>query len=225
MSGSRQVPFVTDQYYHVFNRGVAKQPTFTTEQDYLQARLAIQFYQYIDPPIKLSRYKTLPKDEKLNLLQELETRDKIVDIVSFVFMPNHWHFLLKQNTDNGITRFISQFSNSYTKYFNTKHARVGHLFQGIFKSVEIESEEQLLHVSRYIHLNPYGSGLVTKDRLKDYPWSSYPDYLIGNSNLVEMSSILHNFKSKRFSYENFVLDHSDYARELEYIKHLTIDID
>lgn len=225
MSGSRQVPFTTDQYYHVFNRGVAKQPTFSNEQDYLQAKLAIQFYQYVDPPIKLSRYKTLPKDEKLEVLQELETQDKIVDIVAFVFMPNHWHFLLRQSVDNGITKFISQFSNSYTKYFNTNHSRIGHLFQGIFKSVEIESEEQLLHVTRYIHLNPYVSNIVTKDQLKNYPWSSYPDYLKGDSNLVNMNSIKYRFNGDRFSYENFVLDHSDYARELEYIKHLTIDIE
>lgn len=225
MSGSRQVPFTTDQYYHVFNRGVAKQPTFTTNQDYLQAKLAIQFYQYVNPPIKLSRYKTLSKDDKVDVLRELEAQEKIVDIVAYVFMQNHWHFLLKQNTDNGITKFISQFSNSYTKYFNTKHSRVGHLFQGVFKSVEIESEEQLLHVSRYIHLNPYVSGLVTKDQLKNYPWSSYPDFLGGSSDLVNVSLVTSRFKSNKFSYENFVLDHSDYARELEYIKHLTIDIE
>lgn len=72
-------------------------------------------------------------------------------------MPNHFHLLIKQTEQNGISEFVGKFSNSYTKYYNTKHNRVGALLQGQLKAVLIESGEQLIHVSRYIHLNPTSS--------------------------------------------------------------------
>ena len=84
-------------------------------------------------------------------------------------MPNHFHLLLKQTIDNGISHFLSKFTNSYTKYFNTKYNRVGPVFQGVFKSVHIESDEQLMHLSRYIHLNPVVSAVVEKQNLLSYP--------------------------------------------------------
>lgn len=143
-------------------------------------------------------------------------------------MPNHFHFLLKQLTDNGISKFIGQFCNSYTRYFNTKHSRIGHVFQGVFKSVHVESQEQLIHLSRYIHLNPCVSSIVKKELLFDYPWSSYPNYLKGKSkgksDIFEIDPVLSSFKSPQ-DYQQFVLNHADYARELELVKHLVIDMD
>ena len=95
-------------------------------------------------------------------------------------MPNHFHFLIKQNKDSGITRFISDISNSHSRYFNTKYERIGKLFQGAFKSKEISTDEALLQVSRYIHLNPTNSTETNPDgRLKpeDYPFSSYKFFI------------------------------------------------
>jgi|SRR3989344_5276178 len=222
---ARDTPLVTGEYYHVFNRGVARQPTFLDNHDYKQAILSLSYYQFVNPPTKLSRYKSLPKAEKDSLLEKLNTSGpKWIQIISFVFMPNHFHFLLKQNSDNGISKFVGQFSNSYTRYFNIRHSRPGSLFQGPFKAVHVESEEQLLHLSRYLHLNPYVSSVVKKDKLAAYPWSSYPDYLQGKSRLIDMAPIMHRFKSPT-DYQSFVSNHADYARELEIIKHLTMDLD
>jgi len=217
MSG-RELPLVTGEYYHTFNRGVARLPTFLDDRDYKQAMLSLSYYQFVHPPIKLSRYKSLPRVEKDKLLESMnQSNQKLAQIISFVFMPNHFHLLLKQNIDDGISKFISQFSNSYTRYFNTRHSRPGSLFQGTFKAVHVESEEQLLHLSRYIHLNPYVSAVVKKDQLATYPWSSYPDFLQGKSQLPGFKSLA--------AYESFVSNHADYARELEIIKHLTMDLD
>lgn len=69
-------------------------------------------------------------------------------------MPNHFHFLIEQTADKGIASHMQRFINSYAHYVNIKYKRVGPLFQGLFKGVLIESDEQFLHVSRYIHLNP-----------------------------------------------------------------------
>ena len=198
---------------------------FTTISDYTRALQTLEYYRFTKPPLKFSKYKDLSIEQKNRINLELDfKKDYLVDILSFVFMPNHFHFLLKQNTDWGVSKFVGQFTNSYTRYFNTRNNRVGPVFQGVFKAVEIESEEQLIHLSRYIHLNPYVSSLVTKTELDNYRWSSLPAYLGLENSFVDKHTVLSQF-SKKFSYRDFVHNHSDYARELERVKHLVIDID
>ncbi len=218
-------PFVSNGYYHVFNRGVNKSDIYLVTRDYNQMLLSTNYYRFKNPSVKLSRLKLLSVTKQSQILAELEsTNNTLVDIMSFVFMPNHFHFLLKQNVDFGVSKFISQLTNSYTRYYNTSHNRTGHLFQGQFKSVEIESEDQLIHVSRYIHLNPYVSRLISKKTLDSYIYSSYLNYVSTKANFVNCNEILNIVGSKK-SYEDFVIGHADYARELEIIKHQTIDID
>ena len=137
-------------------------------------------------------------------------------------MPNHFHYLLQQKVDGGITEFVSKISNSYTKYFNTKNERVGPILQGEFKSVLVETDEQLIHLSRYIHLNPLVSYLT--DNLESYPWSSHPEYVgINRTSFCSKDIILKQFKSSE-DYKQFVLDQEDYGRKLERIKHQTLDL-
>lgn len=111
--------------------------------------------------------------------------------------------------------------NSYVHYVNTKYKRVGPLLQGRFRNVLIESDEQLMHVSRYIHLNPLVSNLTSD--LKKYAWSSYPSFVgIGKDELCD-GDLVTNYYKTREDYEKFVLDQEDYARELERIKHFILD--
>ena len=153
----------------------------------------------------------------------LNTNKKIVDIICYCLMPNHFHFLLRQKRTGGITEFASKLSNSYTKYINVKNKRVGPLLQGDFKAVYIGANEQLIHLSRYIHLNPL-IGYVTKD-LAAYRWSSYPDYInLTNSEICDKKIILDQFKSPE-EYKKFVLDQESYGRELEMIKHQLLDLE
>lgn len=211
-------------YYHVFNRGVNRLSTFIDERDYNQALLSINHYRFQNPPVKLSRFKSLSVTDQTGLLITLlNTHKTLVDILCFVLMPNHFHFLVKQNLDNGVSKFIANFTNSYARYYSTSHNWIGHLFQGQFKAVEIESESQLIHVSRYIHLNPLVSGLVKNESLKYYKWSSFIDYLKNNSQKIQIGDIMRYFKTP-VDYEKFILSYADYARELEFIKHLTLDI-
>lgn len=137
-------------------------------------------------------------------------------------MPNHFHFLLKQIAEDGISNFLSKFTNSYTRYFNTKHQRVGPLFQGAFKAVHIETDEQLIHLSRYIHLNPVSSIVIPKKDLLTYPWSSLPAYIHSNTRIVNTVPVLNHFSSVE-DYKLFQLDHISYAKELEKIKHLRLE--
>jgi len=222
---------ITDQFYHVFNRGVDRRQTFTGFPDYHRFLKTINFYRFTSLPIKLSHFLKQSTKTRTEFLNRLVLRQKIlVEILAFCLMPNHFHFLVKQTENNGISNFLRLCQNSYTKYFNIKNNRTGSLFQGQFKAVRVETEEQLLHLSRYIHLNPYTSYTVKSlDQLFSYPWSSLPEYSsininrkVEELNITDKTMILSQFKSAD-SYKKFICSQSDYQRQLDKIKHLTFD--
>lgn len=122
------------------------------------------------------------------------------DLVAYCLMPNHYHFLIKQNGDVPISTFISKLFTSYSMYFNKKYNRVGTLFQDIFKSVLVDDNEQLLWLSAYIHQNPVVAG-VTWD-LNQWKWSSYGQYL-GGEGVSNPGIILEQFKDLK-GYQKFV---------------------
>lgn len=218
------MPLVTDEIYHVFNRGIDHRPTFLNVREYERAYEVVRFYRFVKHPVRLSSFYTWSGERRQDYFAETEKIGyKLVDILSYCFMPNHFHFLLRQKEENGIAKFMSNFQNSYTRYFNVKNKRDGPLFLDQFKAVRIETDNQLLHVSRYIHLNPYSSYVVkTLNDLQKYPWSSFPEFLGLQSGFCNTKEILSYFKSES-SYKEFVLDQVGYQRELEGIKHLIIE--
>jgi putative transposase len=223
MATIRKIAFRDGEIYHVFNRGVDRRATFTNKREFSRAIELVKFYKHKDTPIRYSQIIKQPEDLRSKVLDQVYQSEKLVDILCFCLMPNHFHFLLKQNTDKGIATFISNFTNSYTKYLNIKNNRVGPLFQGTFKAVHIETEEQLVHVSRYIHLNPVVSSLVEEDQFENYPWSSYPEYLyLTSQQIADKELILSFFKSVK-DYKKFVEDQIDYGKKLEQIKHLLLE--
>jgi len=209
--------------YHVFNRGVEKRSTFTDKRELKRVMQALAYYRFKKPLFRFSHFLRLEKKMQIQALSNLKTTNKNVDIICYCLMPNHFHLLLRQIDDAGISKFMANFTNSYTKYFNMKNDRVGPLFQGLFKAVLIEDDEQLMHVSRYIHLNPASSFLVEPDFLESYEWSSYPDYLgLKNPEIIEKETVLNLFSNEE-QYKQFVLDQAGYARTLETIKHHLLD--
>lgn len=209
----RKIPLVTGEFYHVFNRGVAKMQIYNSSYDYTRFLKTMVYYSIKGPKPRFSIFSPTTN--------MIDRSKKIVEVICYCLMPNHFHLLLKQLEDDGITEFMSKLSNSYTKYINIKNNRVGPLLQGDFKSVHIGDDGQLLHVNRYIHLNPL-VGYVTED-LDNYKWSSYPGYIsLVKEEICLKDIIMSNFKSKE-NYKAFVLDHVDYAQKLESIKHLLFD--
>lgn len=219
----RKNPIVANEIYHVFNRSVAKQPIFLSSWDYTRALEVLKFYQYHKPPLRFSFYNRLPTELKNKFINELSQSGNLnVEIICFCLMPNHVHFLIKNLKNDGIKKFMSNFQNSYAKYFNIKKDRSGALFQSMFKAVRIETDEQLVHISRYIHLNPVTSYLINPEGLKTYMWSSYSNYLNKGSSFLKKDLVLGFFKSPKY-YERFVLDQADYQRDLDKIKHFAIE--
>lgn len=223
MSTNRKITLTTGFIYHVFNRGLDKRTTFHTKKEFERAVETLRFYQNSKPTIKFSSFLNLTLEDKLLFLNQANSSPKKTTILAYCLMPNHFHLLLKQNEDKGISKFMSDFTNSFTRYYNTKHKREGPLFQGIFKAVHVETTEQLLHISRYIHLNPYVSSLTESQNLHTYPWSSYKYYLEDIPHrTVDTLPVISHFKNKE-EYSEFVTDHMSYAQQLEMIKHLTIE--
>lgn len=221
----RYYPIVTGEIYHVFNRSVAGFPIFQTKTDYQRLLELINFYRYKNPAIRFSHFKKLPFDQRAIFQNNLITLySPQVEILAYCVMPNHFHFLLKQVEENGISRFIRILQNSYAKYFNTKNDRNGGLFQAMFKCLRIEDDEQLLHVARYIHLNPATAYLVHKiEDLQNYPWDSFGEYVKTEVHPFLDKSFLLSFFQSTTDFKSFTFDQVDYQRKLQGIKHLLFE--
>lgn len=211
----RTIPLVNNQYYHIFNRGSDKRDIFLQTRDYKRFQQTFYYYQFTGPKLRFSKFAK----SDLKIFKP-DQANKLVEIICYCLMPNHFHFLIKQLKNNGIPTFISNLCNSYTKYFNTKYPRVGPLLQGKYQSVLIETDEQLIHTSRYIHLNPVVSKITTD--LNSYLWSSYPEYVTEQEKLCAIKEILSFFPSPK-KYQEFVAAQIDYGTTLEIIKHRAID--
>ena len=219
----RTIPFVSNEVYHIFNRSIARQTIFIDRYDYKRALDLINFYRFSKPPLRFSHYKRLSKEQKDEFEKNfMINKHPMIEILAYCIMPNHVHFLLQPREDNAVSDFMRNLQNSYSKYFNTKHKRTGSLFQFMFKAVRMETDEQLIHVSRYIHLNPTTSYLIEAENLERYEWSSFKDYVSNIQSNVNKEMVLSHFKSEQ-DYRKFVFDQIEYQRELDKIKHLALE--
>lgn len=193
----RKIAFVKNYFYHVFNRGSRKQNIFLNDNDYQR---------FLE---KTKKYK-----EKFK-----------ISILVYCLLPNHFHFILQQSSTIPISNFLHSVTNSYGKYFNIKNELIGPLFQGRFRAKLIESEEYLLHLSRYIHLNP-SPFLSSKEKFSNYPYSSYQFYTgtgkIDKENIVNKEIILSYFSKTQpyLSYKSFV---EGKEKDFENISHLILE--
>lgn len=212
---SRKTILATGEYYHVFNRSVQKLPIFKGKRECDLFLESVGYYLQPNPPVKFSTYRK-NKDRYPILLQ-----DKIVTAVNYCLIPNHFHFTLCQNIDKGIREFIRKISSSFAHYFNIKNENSGPVFEDNFQAVRIESNEQLIHLSAYIHLNPVTSYLV--ENPEDYFYSSYRVYLgLEKSEIIDPSIVLEQFSSTG-EYRKFVMEQKLYQREKDKIKHLLLE--
>lgn len=213
---------VNGEVYHIFNRSIAEIDIFESKRVISRALNLTDFYRF--PQIKkYSHFKLLSNKAQEDYLKEIRKKDPFVEIYSFTFMPNHYHFLLKQVREKGISKFISDFQNGFAKYFNLRSNRDGGLFKSPFKSRRIATDEELLHVSRYVHLNPVTAFLMEFKDLKSSPLTSYPYYLgKSNNDLVNTDFIL-KIAGPIKNYSKFLENQVDYQRNLAKIKRLILE--
>lgn len=215
--------YAENSYYHIYNRGVNKEHIFHDKQDYAVFLSYLKTYLLPKNDNELREQLANPnlsyreKDQILQLLR-LNNFASEVKLIAYCLMPNHFHFLIKQNSFDSIDRFMSSFATRYTAYMNRKYKRLGPLYQGVYKAVLVESDEQLLYLSAYIHRNPIKRNLASKGEsfraaILKQP-SSYLDYLGDRkTEWVRPQEILSHFSTKypRLSYPAFVQEVDDYS--------------
>ena len=168
-------PLLKEGYiYHIFTKSIEGYRIFKSRAHYERFIETLKFYLYSEPPTKFSVYLRL-KDKERFFKTYMGNKPALVDILAYCLMPTHVHLLLVQLRDRGISEYMKRVLDSYSKYFNIKTNRKGPLWQSRFKHVLVETEEQLMHTTRYIHLNPTTDHLV--EQPEDWQFSSYREYL------------------------------------------------
>ncbi len=172
--------YQTGYYYHIFNCGLNRQAIFTTLEDYQRLVDVVRYYKN-DQRVSYAQVLNLNRNNSASLPQAALPQRPRVSLLAYCLMPNHFHFILRPLRQDGITKFLSDLTNSYTRYYNIKYQRLGSLFQGTFKAVHVEGDPSLFNLIRYIHLNPARSPQINyQGRVRlpgQYPFSSYNEWL------------------------------------------------
>ncbi len=197
--------FAPNEIYHIYNRGVEKRTIFPDKKDYHVFTRLLE--------LSLS-------GEKPDFMEYTRVKDKSesLELIAYCLMPNHFHFLIKLLDESGMTEFMRSISNAYVAYFNKKYKRVGSLFQGTYKAALVDKDEYLIHLSRYIHMNP----LDINQKLEEYPYSSYKYFLDNESALtwVKPAAVLEQFNNPH-EYKQFVEDYK--IDSLKILKDVILD--
>jgi len=211
----RTVPIETDETHHIFSKSIAGFKIFRNDRECERVKESSKFYKIENPPLRFSAFLEI-KNKNDFLEKKFPSSDNLVKIIAYCFMPTHFHLVLKQLKDGGVSIFMRRILNSYAKYFNIKTDRKGPLWESRFKNVAIPTDEILFHVTRYIHLNPVTAYLV--DHPNDWVFSSYKEFLgqIEEDEKVCDFSELMNINAK--SYQKFVDSNIDYQRKFAHMK-------
>ena len=219
--------FAPDEYFHIYNRAIEERLIFGDDWDKARFIISALFFQGENSSLHFSEItkriffilKLKPQTKERHSMSSINLADKLnvrfgtlekilnsrtVELVEFCLMPNHFHLILKEFQDGGISKYMQRLGDSFTKYFNARHNRRGHVFESRFNAVHVDSNEYLLPLSVYIHKNPYKLK-EWRGREEKYPWSSFQDFLGDNrwGKFLNPSIILEQFNNGE-DYKRFV---------------------
>lgn len=172
----RKVNFTQGGYYHIYNRGAARQSIFREEKHYI----------YL-----------------LRLLKKV-TAECLVTVVAYCLLPNHYHWLLRQDGEISAGKVPARVFGSYSQAFNKDCQRTGTLFEGPYKAIAVDNDAYLLHLCRYIHLNPVRHGLAAAPQ--DWPYSNYPEWLGQRPGTLVDKRFVQNYFDSPGAYQAFTGD-------------------
>ena len=181
---------VTGEIFHVLNRGVDKKNIFLDDKDYFRFVHNLFEFNDVNPTLNSGYFLNQKQSiDSRNQYIERKPRKLVVEILAFCLMPNHFHLLLRQREEGGITKFMRKLGVGYANYFNEKYKRTGTLFQGRYKIILVNQDAHFIHLPYYIHFNPldlimpeWRMGEIKNYQkaigfLESYRWSSHLDYL------------------------------------------------
>ncbi|MEK7586584.1 MAG: transposase [Patescibacteria group bacterium] len=181
----RKFDFAPDEYYHIYNRGTDKRIIFLDASDYSRFILLL----YVANKKETIHISDLSnwQGESLTVMNDNLESENLVEIGCYCLMPNHFHLLIREKEENGISLFMKKLLTGYSMYFNIKYQRTGKLFEGPFKAKHVADDDYLRYLFAYIHLNPVKitdpknwerkiipNQNLAKLFLKQYEFSSYP---------------------------------------------------
>jgi len=191
---TRKVPFVDGEYYHVYNRGVEKRDIFSDYNDMNRFFKSMEYFNALEPIGSI--YEKHFIDKKFG--GSASKSERLVNFIAYCLNPNHFHFILEQVADKGIEKFMHRLGTGYTRYFNDKNDRSGSLFQGRFKSIHIDSDNYLLHLSAYVNLNHLVHRLGGSASKSVDSRSSWREYIAEDGfGFCEKDIVLGQFKDKK----------------------------
>jgi putative transposase len=211
----RKTQFAPGEHYHIYGRGVSKQNIFLDTRDYVRFLFIILYFQ---SPIIINNISAIVtnfiKHKIFNISEKSKSnilKSRKVKLVSFTLMPNHFHLILLELEECGISEYMQRVLTAYAKYFNTKYEKTGHVFQGPFQASHVDKNEYLLYLSAYIHRNVREIA-KWKNKEYNYSWSSYQDCVGENrwGELLDNDIIIGQFKDGN-EYKRFV--HTSGAKE------------
>lgn len=173
----RRGEFEKGQYYHIYNRGANRQNIFFTRDNYLYCLKLVKKY----------------------------TEKYMVTVIAYCLMPNHYHFLLRQESEQPLSAFINALFNAYVQALNKQRNRTGTLFEGRFKHVRVDRDDYILHLCRYIHLNPLEAGLVAKP--EQWAFSNYLEWIEKRAGTLKDENFITGYFPNPQEYQQFVMDY------------------
>lgn len=219
---SRSISFSYNQFYHCYCRGTDKRKIFLHQKDY-ERFIALLYVCNSKEKIHLSDFNN--KKKHLDIFS-IERDETLVDIGVYCLMPNHFHILIHEKEDNGISLFMQKLMTAYTMYFNKKYNRTGSLFESRFRAEYANQDRYLKYLFSYIHLNPIKlidknwkeDGIKNKKEalkfLESYQYSSYNDYMTlerSQKSILNVSAFPEYFADKK-EFENEIFDWIEYVK-------------
>lgn len=214
----REVEFANGEYYHIFNRGVEKRKIFLDDFDIQRFFKSMAEFNSVEPIGSIYENSFNKKDETSQLGHRV-SKLRLIELIAYSLNPNHYHLILKQIKEKGIEKYMHRLGMGYAKYFNNKYKRSGSLFQGKFKAVLIENNEQLLYTNAYVNLNFKVHSYDKKVDLFKTSWNEYVGE--NNENFCKKDIILEQFENisdyKNYADDslNMILENKKRYKELE----------
>ena len=237
----RKYSFAVGSIHHIYNRGVAKSLICAQEADYWRFLQGLCLFNDTKSTNRVLWELERQRGElNLRVLRDYvvdpaNERDKLVRILAYCIMDNHYHLLVEEIREGGATKFMHKLGTGYGKFFNEKHGRVGHLFQGRFKNVLVDDDLYLQYLLVYINvLNPANvvaqnwkeEGIGNVEEIlryaKEYPWSSHQDYLGLRNSIILEKGVFDTLLSTPKAYANLV-NAVLAGKKHETITHLTLE--
>lgn len=212
----RKVQLVKGELYHIYSKSITEFKIFNTENDYERMKGEFIFYSATKPPCKFSHFMNVAKMREVRIMPHNDLSDRIIDVMAYCIMPSHIHLILKERKEGGIVKFTASILKSYSQYFNKKYGRKGPLWESRFNNVLIKTDEQFIHLTRYIHLNPVTAYIVNNPI--EWKHSSFREYVGAINDEDRMCFFSEYLDMDPAAYKEFVNSQIDYQRKLALLK-------